>query len=54
MSTTVQENITGVRTVKSFAREPQQIALFGQRVPSYIDRHMAATASGPATSRPWS
>lgn len=44
LSTTVQENITGVRTVKSFAREPQQIALFAQRVRAYIDRHMAATS----------
>lgn len=44
MSTTVQENITGVRTVKSFAREPQQIALFGARVRAYLERHMAATS----------
>jgi ATP-binding cassette subfamily B multidrug efflux pump len=28
MSTAVQENITGVRTVKSFAREPHQVELF--------------------------
>jgi len=44
LSSTVQENITGVRTVKSFAREPEQIALFAQRVKAYIDRHMAATS----------
>ena len=44
LSTAVQENITGVRTVKSFAREPQQIALFRERVRAYIQRHMAATS----------
>ncbi len=44
LSTAVQENITGVRTVKSFAQERQQIYSFSQRVRSYIDTHMAATA----------
>lgn len=44
LSTVVQENITGVRTVKSFAREPQQIEVFGTRVRDYIDRHMYATS----------
>lgn len=43
ISTVVQENITGVRTVKSFAREPQQIGVFSTQVRAYIDRHMAAT-----------
>ena len=44
LSTAVQENITGVRTVKSFAQEPQQIAVFAHRVRNYIERHMAATS----------
>lgn len=42
MATAVQENITGVRTVKSFAREPQQIGFFGRKVQDYVDRHMWA------------
>jgi ATP-binding cassette subfamily B multidrug efflux pump len=41
MSTAVQENITGVRTVKSFAREPHQVELFSKRVDTVVDRHMA-------------
>lgn len=41
MSTAVQENITGVRTVKSFAREPHQIELFSQRVDAVVNQHMA-------------
>jgi ATP-binding cassette subfamily B multidrug efflux pump len=41
MSTTVQESITGVRTVKSFAREPQQIDAFGSRVDAFVEAHMA-------------
>jgi len=44
LSTAVQENITGVRTVKSFAQERQQIDSFSQRVRKYIEKHMAATA----------
>jgi len=44
LSTVVQENITGVRTVKSFAQERQQINHFARKVAQYIDKHMAATA----------
>ena len=44
LSSAVQENITGVRTVKSFAQERQQIYSFSQRVRQYIEKHMAATA----------
>ncbi len=44
LSTVVQENITGVRTVKSFAQEPEQINHFGRRVADYIEKHMAATS----------
>ena len=44
LSTVVQENITGVRTVKSFAQERQQINHFARKVAEYIDRHMAATS----------
>lgn len=40
MSTAVQESITGIRTVKSFAREPQQIDTFNGRVAAFVDRHM--------------
>ncbi|WP_248925502.1 ABC transporter ATP-binding protein [Paenibacillus hamazuiensis] len=35
MTTSVQENITGVRTVKSFAREPFEIEKFAQRNEEY-------------------
>ncbi|MCS7459715.1 ABC transporter ATP-binding protein/permease [Paenibacillus doosanensis] len=35
MTTSVQENITGVRTVKSFAREPFEIGKFSERNEDY-------------------
>ncbi|WP_079909003.1 ABC transporter ATP-binding protein [Paenibacillus sp. 32352] len=35
MTTSVQENITGVRTVKSFAREPHEIDKFSERNEEY-------------------
>lgn len=35
MTTSVQENITGVRTVKSFAREPHEIVKFSERNEEY-------------------
>jgi ATP-binding cassette subfamily B multidrug efflux pump len=35
MTTSVQENITGVRTVKSFAREPYEIVKFSERNEDY-------------------
>lgn len=44
MSTAAQENITGVRTVKSFAREPHQIEIFSKRVDNVVDRHMQTVA----------
>jgi ATP-binding cassette subfamily B protein len=40
MSTAVQESVTGIRTVKSFAREPQQIDTFTGRVNAFVDAHM--------------
>jgi ATP-binding cassette subfamily B multidrug efflux pump len=43
MSTAVQESITGIRTVKSFAREPQQIALLRERIETFVARHMGMT-----------
>ena len=55
LSTAVQENITGVRTVKSFAREPQQIALF-RATGQGVHRHgtWRRRRSGPGFSPPWS
>ncbi|MGI6082243.1 MAG: ABC transporter ATP-binding protein [Limnochordia bacterium] len=44
MSTAAQENITGVRTVKSFAREPHQIEVFSERVDAVVGRHMQTVA----------
>ncbi|NOU97076.1 ATP-binding cassette domain-containing protein [Paenibacillus sp. LMG 31456] len=35
MTTSVQENITGVRTVKSFAREPHEITKFSEKNEDY-------------------
>ncbi|MCR8641686.1 ABC transporter ATP-binding protein/permease [Paenibacillus sp. N1-5-1-14] len=46
LTTTVQENITGVRTVKSFAREPHQIDKFLERNENY-------RASNLKTSQIW-
>ena len=43
LSTAVQENITGVRTVKSFAGAAADRSL-SRRVRAYIQRHMAATS----------
>lgn len=44
MTTSVQENITGVRTVKSFAREPHEIQKFTERNEDY--RMNNVTTSG--------
>ncbi|MFD0681619.1 MULTISPECIES: ABC transporter ATP-binding protein [unclassified Paenibacillus] len=44
MTTSVQENITGVRTVKSFAREPHEITKFSERNEDY--RMNNVTTSG--------
>lgn len=46
LTTAVQENITGVRTVKSFAREPHEIDKFSERSEDYQDNHVK-------TSRIW-
>jgi ATP-binding cassette subfamily B multidrug efflux pump len=40
LTTAVQENITGVRTVKSFARENHEIDKFGVRSNEYKDTHI--------------
>ncbi|OXM88018.1 ABC transporter ATP-binding protein [Paenibacillus rigui] len=44
MTTSVQENITGVRTVKSFAREPHEIIKFAERNEDYKENNV--TTSG--------
>ncbi|MFH5184694.1 ABC transporter ATP-binding protein [Paenibacillus sp. TAB 01] len=44
MTTSVQENITGVRTVKSFAREPHEIGKFSERNEDYRENNV--TTSG--------
>ncbi|AEI41402.1 ABC transporter ATP-binding protein [Paenibacillus mucilaginosus] len=41
LTTSVQENITGVRTVKSFAREPHEIDKFSRRNDEYKINNMA-------------
>lgn len=46
LTTAVQENITGVRTVKSFAREPHEIEKFSTRSGDYQHNHVQ-------TSRIW-
>lgn len=46
LTTAVQENITGVRTVKSFAREPHEIDKFSERSEDYQENHVK-------TSRIW-
>jgi ATP-binding cassette subfamily B multidrug efflux pump len=43
LTTAVQENITGVRTVKSFARESQQINQFGKRSDNYKDNNLESS-----------
>jgi ATP-binding cassette subfamily B multidrug efflux pump len=40
LTTAVQENITGVRTVKSFARENHEIDKFGKRSEEYKSTHI--------------
>lgn len=40
LTTAVQENITGMRTVKSFAREPHEVEKFYQRNEHYRDNHV--------------
>lgn len=42
MTTAAQENITGVRTVKSFAREPHEIAKFSKTSEEYMDTNIFA------------
>lgn len=42
MSTRVQENITGVRTVKSFSREAHEIDKFATSNDDYMDTHLRA------------
>lgn len=43
LNTAVQENITGVRTVKSFARETHEINKFSSRNEAYKDNQMKAS-----------
>jgi len=40
MTTTVQENVSGMRTVKSFAREPHEVEKFANRSESYKERNI--------------
>lgn len=42
LTTAVQENITGVRTVKSFAREPHEVDKFSVRSEEYKDNQIRA------------
>lgn len=42
LTTTVQENVTGVRTVKSFAREPFEVEKFSGRNERYKDNQLFA------------
>ncbi len=42
LTTAVQENITGVRTVKSFAREPHEVNKFSVRSEEYKDNQIRA------------
>ena len=42
LTTTVQESITGVRTVKSFAREPYEVEKFSRVSGDYRDNHIAS------------
>jgi ATP-binding cassette subfamily B multidrug efflux pump len=44
LTTAVQENITGVRTVKSFARETHEIEKFGKRSEGYKNTHIFTAA----------
>lgn len=40
LTTAVQENVTGVRTVKSFAREPFELQKFASKNEDYRDNHI--------------
>ncbi|MFD1179038.1 ABC transporter ATP-binding protein [Paenibacillus puldeungensis] len=42
LTTAVQENVTGVRTVKSFAREPYEVEKFSHRNEQYKDNQIFA------------
>ncbi|MBJ6363597.1 ABC transporter ATP-binding protein [Paenibacillus sp. GCM10012307] len=42
LTTAVQENITGVRTVKSFAREPHEVGKFSERSEEYKENQIRA------------
>ena len=44
LTTAVQENVTGVRTVKSFAREPYEIEKFSTRNERYKDNQIFAAS----------
>jgi ATP-binding cassette subfamily B multidrug efflux pump len=44
MTTSVQENITGVRTIKSFAREPYEIERFSERNEDYRFNNVTTSA----------
>ena len=44
LTTAVQENITGVRTVKSFAREPFEVEKFAIRSEEYKDNQIGAAS----------
>lgn len=43
LNTMVQENIMGVRTVKSFAREPQEVVKFTDQNTDYYDHNIRTT-----------
>ncbi|WP_127534163.1 ABC transporter ATP-binding protein [Paenibacillus kobensis] len=43
LTTAVQENITGVRTVKSFAREPFEVDKFGEKSNDYQDNQVGVS-----------
>src|SRR5690606_25741413 len=43
LTTAVQENVTGVRTVKSFAREPYEMEKFSHRNERYKDNQIFAS-----------
>lgn len=44
LTTAVQENITGVRTVKSFAREPHEVDKFSKRNEQYQMNQIGASS----------
>ena len=44
LTTAVQENITGVRTVKSFAREPHEVEKFSERNERYKTNQIFASS----------